>query len=171
MRILLTKLSDRLHALEIVRRDGSGETIELVTREALFHDFLHFAVESALPTQGGFWGALANGKTMADLNDRSGASMREYAATIYAVEGAVGMMTGIVDLPQDQAIAKLRWYHETQGQTPPEWCTEAFVASVRECMRRLQGRWKATPFGGAMEMVWAEAGDDSGASGISLSST
>jgi hypothetical protein len=156
MRIVLTKISDQRHGLELVRRDGSRERIELVTREALFHDFLHYAVESSLPTRKGFWGTLASGKTMADLNDRSGAAVRENAGTLYAVEGAVGLMTGVVDLPEDQAFAKLRWYAESQGQELPAWCTEPFVAEVRELMRRLQGRWKATPYGESMEIAWVE---------------
>jgi hypothetical protein len=156
MRILLTKISDQRHGLEIVRSDGSRERIELVTREALFHDFLHHAVESSLPTQDGFWGALASGKTVSDLNDRTGASVKEIAATLYAVEAAVGMMSGVIDLPQDQAFARLRWYHETQGQVMPKWCTERFVEQVRERMRRLQGRWRATPYGETMEVSWPE---------------
>jgi hypothetical protein len=157
MRILLTKLSDERHALDIVRDDGSRERTELVTREALFHDLLHHAVESSMATQGGFWGTLASGKTMANLNDRTGESVKENAATLYAVEAVVGMMSGIVGLPEDQAFAKLRWYHEMQGVELPSWCTERFTLEVRERMRRLQGEWKATPYGGSMELVWEEA--------------
>ncbi|HMB72218.1 MAG TPA: hypothetical protein VKQ06_01505 [Gammaproteobacteria bacterium] len=156
MRILLTKLSDQRHLLEVVRSDASREAIELVTREALFHDFLHHAVESSMPTQGGFWGALARGKTFADLNDRSGVSMKDAAATLYAVEAAVGMMTGAIDLPADQAWEKLRGYHETQALEMPQWCTESFVADVRERMRQMLGHWKATPYGESMKITWPE---------------
>jgi hypothetical protein len=83
MRIVLTKTSDRRHGLELVRSDGSRESVELVTREALFHDLLHYVVESSLRMQGGFWGTLASGKTMADLNDRPGESVKENADTLY----------------------------------------------------------------------------------------
>lgn len=160
MQILLTKISDQRHALELVRTDGSRETIELVTREALFHDLLHYAVESTLRTQRGFWGTLASGKTMADLNDRTGEAVKENAATLYRVEGIVGAMSNVVAMPVDRAFAKLRWFSETQGQEPPEWCTESFVAEVSERMRRLQGQWKATPYGESMKIVWAEIGPE-----------
>ena len=160
MQISLTKTSAQRHLLEIVRTNGTRETIELVTREALFHDFLHYAVESTLPTQGGFWGTLASGKTMADLNDRSGESVKENAKTLYRVEGIVGVMTNVVGMPVDQALAKLRWFSESQDQEPPEWCTEAFVAEVIERMRRLQGQWKATPYGESMEIDWLETEQD-----------
>lgn len=156
MRIVLTKLSDQQHGLELIRRDGSRESIELVTREALFHDFVHYAVESSMATQGGFWGALASGKTMADLNDRTGAAMQDFAGTLYAVEAWVGMLSGVVGLPEEEAWAKLRWYLEAQEREPPEWCTESFVTGVRECLRRLQGQWKATPYGESMEITWDE---------------
>ena len=158
MRILLTKTSDRHHGLELIRSDGSCESARLVTREALFHDLLHFCVESALPTQAGFWGTLAGGKTLADLNDRSGESVRENAETLYRVEGIVGVMTGVSELPLEQAMAKLRWFSESQGQALPDWCTETFVAEVGGRMRQLLGRWKATPYGESMEIVWPAGG-------------
>ena len=158
MRILLTKISDQRHALEIVRTDGSRETVELVTREALFHDLLHYAVESSLPTQAGFWGTLASGKTMDDLNDRTGESVKENVNTLYLVEGIVGVMSSVTHMPVDQAFAKLLWFSESQGQEPAEWCTESFVAEVSERMRRLQGQWKATAYGESMEIAWIEAG-------------
>lgn len=157
MRILLTKISDQRHALEIVRADASRDATELVTREALFHDFLHFAVESSLPTHNGFWGTLASGKTIADLNDRSGAAVKENIDTLYRVEGIVGAMTSVVEMPLEQAFARLCWFSESQNEAPPHWCTEIFVAEVSERMRRLRGQWRATPYGQAMEIRWPES--------------
>jgi len=122
----------------------------------LFHDLLHYAVESTLSTQRGFWGTLASGKSMADLNGRSGESVKENADTLYVVEGIVGAMSSIVAMPVDQGFAKLRWFSESQGQEPPEWCTESFVVNVSEHMRRLLGRWKATPYGESMRIAWSE---------------
>lgn len=158
MLIRLTRIPNDMHALEIVRSDGSRDRIELVTREALVHDFIHFAVEVSMPTQRGFWGALASGKTFADLNDRSGEAMKDFADTLYGVEAAVGMMTGAIrsGTTAEESVERLRWYHETQEQAVPAWCTETFVTGVRECMRRLEGQWKATPFGETMEVAWDE---------------
>jgi len=159
MRILLTKLSNTHHALEIVRTDGSRDRVELVTRELLFHDLLHYAVESSMGTQVGVWGALASGKTFADLNDRTGAAMRDSAAGLAGVEVVVGMMTGAVKRMETPGgeVAALREYHAALGKELPPWCTEDLVAAVRERMRRLQGHWKATPYGKTMEIAWAEA--------------
>jgi hypothetical protein len=156
MRILLTKISDKQHALEIVRTDGSREAVELVTREFLFHDLLHYAVESSLPTQRGFWGTLAGGKTISDLNDRTAEAVKENADALYLAEGIVGVMSSVVAMPANEAFAKLLWLSTSQGQEQPEWCTERFVADVCERMRSLQGQWKATPYGKSMEIAWIE---------------
>lgn len=162
MKIRLTKISNDKHSLEVVRSDGSRESVELVTREALFHDLLHHAVEAAMGTQGGFWGALAAGKTMADLNDRTGAAMKGRAHALGLVEQAVGMMTGFVNngVPEVEAVAVLRGYHKSMGLEPPAWCNESFVIDVRERMRKLQGHWKATHFGKSMEFEWDETQAD-----------
>lgn len=160
MHILLTKISEDKHSVEITRNDHSRERIELITREALFHDLLHFSVESALPTQGGFWGTLASGKTFSDLNDRSGESTRENAASLHRIEGIVGVMTGIAGMAVQQAYEKLCWFRESQGQAPADWCTMEFVRDVLERMRKLQGQWKATAFGDSMEIVWDEPVSD-----------
>ena len=162
MRIRLTKVSDEQHRLEIERDDGSREAIDLVTREALFHDLLHYAVESAMATQGGFWGALAAGKTMADLNDRSGESMREFAVTLLPVEEAVGMMTGVVrsEDPDALAAATIRRYHESMERPVPAWCSESFVSEVREQMRQLVGRWRAAPYRHSMEIEWPQNAEE-----------
>jgi hypothetical protein len=160
MRILLTKLTNTHHALEIVRTDLSRERAELVTREFLFHDLLHYAVETSLGTQAGFWGALASGKTLADLNDRTGAPMEGLSAGLGMVEIVVGMMTGAVKRTEasgEEVLATLREYHAALGEELPAWCTEDLVSQVREHMRRLQGHWKATPYRSTMEIAWAES--------------
>ena len=161
MRILLTRVSNQNHRLEVVRSDGSGDATELVTREALFHDLLHYAVESSLPTQRGFWGTLASGKTIADLNDRTGESVKDNAETLYRVEGIVGAMTGVVEMPADQALTRLEWFSESQNQQPPDWCNAAFVTEAVETMRQLQGRWRATRFGEPMELEWPDGESES----------
>lgn len=155
MRIVLTKVSDERHTLEIIRSDETRESVELVTREALFHDLLHYAVESCLPSARGFWGTLAAGKTIADLNDRSGAAVKDNAEELYRVEGIVGVMTGVTGMSTDAAFERLRWLCESQNQALPNWCTPAFVTDVFEIIRRLQGRWKATPYGESMEFEWS----------------
>lgn len=158
MRIRLTKLSDRRHRLDILRRDNTSERAELVTRECLLHDFIHFAVEAAMPTQAGFWGSLARGMTLHELNDREAERTRPAAAELLAVEATVGMMTGALKTSDsaDGTFANLRRMFACQGQATPPWCNPAFVDSVVGRLRTLQGHWRATPFGSTMEIDWPE---------------
>src|SRR4051812_28698988 len=96
MRICFHKISDARHALEIVHEDGRRERVECATRSYLIHDFLHYAVESEAKLQGGFWGNLAAGKTLADMNDRTGVALKSAAPEMAVIEQLVGALSGAV---------------------------------------------------------------------------
>ena len=48
----------------------------------------------------------------------------------------------------------MRRFAENLGTPLPAWVTEELVDAVQERMRRLVGHWKATPYGGSMELPW-----------------
>jgi hypothetical protein len=150
MRVRFHKLSDERHALEIVRDDGGCERVECETRSYLFHDFLHFAVESEARLATGFWGSLAAGKTLAALNDRSKpASTPEMAR----IEQVVGMLAGLAKGRSAAEIsAALSSYQELQGDALPGWVTPPFVYGVEERLRQLTGHYRATAYGAVMEL-------------------
>jgi hypothetical protein len=155
MEILLTKVTDERHRLEIVRDDGSREAATLETRSYLLHDLLHLAVEAEAGLTTGFWGCLAGGKTLADMNDRSGVAMKEYAAEMATVEQAVGVLTGAAKgAPAGDVLAGLRRWVEAQGRSPPPWLDEPFIVRVQERMRGLLGHWRATRHGQTMSVRW-----------------
>jgi hypothetical protein len=155
MRILLAKLTSDWHALEIERAGGQRERVELETRSCLLHDLTHLAVEEAAGIEGGFWGSLAAGRTIAEMSQ--GAA---YTGTLLQVERTVAVLQGPAAAQEDPAIVHARILDllAVQGASPPSWFTVPFVARVNERVRRLQGHWKATPFGGSMELTWEEAG-------------
>lgn len=51
---------------------------------------------------------------------------------------------------------------QSLGIALPSWLDDAFVLAVHERMRHLVGRWKATAYGGAMELTWPDPGDPGG---------
>jgi hypothetical protein len=156
VRILFYKTSDERHVLEIVRPDGRRESEDCETRSYLVHDLLHYSVESEARLKGGFWGNLANGKTLADMNDRTGQAMAGASAEMAVIERLVGALSGAVKgRSAREMVAALATYAEALGTTNPAWLTEAFVAAVQERMKKLLGHWKATPYGGAMELDWS----------------
>lgn len=154
MKVIITKLSDTRHQLEIQRADGSRDGRELVTRELLFHDLLHFSVESVGNQPGGFYGRLAAGESLSVLDANGVAAVNDPNSEIAIVERTVGMMTGVLKTPppDEPKLAGIDRTLEGSQMKRPAWFDAAFVAGVREKMRQLQGRWKSVPYGGAMEL-------------------
>jgi hypothetical protein len=154
MRIRFVKTTDEQHTLELDRGDGHGERVLCETRSCLLHDFLHLAVESEAGLSGGFWGKLAAGTTLAAMNDR----MRPATAgdeELIAIERLVGALHAMTKgQTPSEVVAGLRRYAEALETRLPGWLTEELVSRVEERLRRLVGRWKATPYGAKMEVEW-----------------
>lgn len=155
MRILFHKLSDDRHGLEIVRDDGRRERIECETRSFLHHDLVHYALETEASLEGGFWGSVARGRALASANGRVETESPYDTPEMLLVERIVGALsTGLAkDGAPAEIAARLRAYEVALGNEPP-WLTAGLIAAVRERMRRLGGQWKATPFGGTLELPW-----------------
>jgi hypothetical protein len=175
MRIRLTKISDAEHTLELVRHDGMSDSLTLASRSFLWHDLLHYAVETNAGLYQSFWGQLAGGKTLADLHDAihdsihdtmsAGAGTAKVGTSQAAVtEAVVGVLTDVVRqrATPGAAIAGLARLFEAQKRELPIWFSPEFVARVREHMRKLMGQWRAVPYGGDMQLVFPAAAADSG---------
>lgn len=164
MLIRLTKISDLKHRMTAIRADGSRETVELVSRSFLLHDFIHYAVETAARLTGGFWGLLASGKGMGELalamRPAEGIDMRLLASEAATVEAVVGCFTGLAQdrATPEESIDAVRRILEPQGRQPPPWVTLEFAVAVQEKLRRLKGEWKALPYGGTMELQFPADG-------------
>lgn len=155
LRILLHKLTDERHALEIVRDDGRSERIECETRSYLEHDLLHYAVEAGAGLDAGFWGSLAGGRTLGEMNDRSRPEPAYAGPDGMVIERVVGALSSVTKGRTPEALVSgLAHYAESLGQPWPTWLTVPFVEAVQERMRRLVGRWRATPFGRTMDLSW-----------------
>ena len=154
MKIALRKISDERHALDVTRDDHTREHAECESRSLLVHDLLHFAIESEARLTGGFWGNLARGTTLADLK-AIGMTMADAVPEMAMIERIVGALTGAVKGESaSHLVTALRGHAETLDWPMPEWLTEDFVVAVQERMRQLLGRWRATPYGGSMELDW-----------------
>jgi hypothetical protein len=159
VRILLRKLSDDRHVLTIVRDDGLCEEMECETRSYLQHDLLHYATEAEARLEEGFWGNLAKGKTLAQMNDRTGKAMQAEAPQMLLIEQIVGALSGVTKgVSADVVFASFRDSATSAGMVIPAWLTSEFVAAVQERMRRLLGHWKATPYGEVMDLPWPREG-------------
>jgi hypothetical protein len=156
--IVFHKLSDQRHALTIVRPDGSRERIECETRSFLQHDLLHYATEAEAGVDFGFWGRLAAGATLAELNDKALQGSLYGQPQMLVVEQIVGALTGAIKgRAPDDVLDGLQQLAAAQQIPMPAWLTPAFVERVQARMRGLVGRWRATPFGASMTLPWPAA--------------
>lgn len=151
--IRLTRVSPTHHRFEYRRPDGSGETIEMETRSLLFHDLLHFAVETEAGLRGSFYGVLAKIGGYEELSVAGGTALGgEIAITERVVGALTGALRSEADLDAEGFVAQVTEFLDVYEERAPRWLTPGFVLAVRERMRALEGRWKATPFGEAMEL-------------------
>jgi hypothetical protein len=156
VRILFRKIpGERQHELAIVRSDGRRESLLCETRSVLMHDFIHYAVESAAGIEAGFWGLLARGRTLAEMNDRAGLPSAEEAAEMATVERFVGALSGAAkEVPAAELVAGLRRYAGAMDAAVPRWLTEAVVVDAQERLRGLIGAWRAAAAGAAVVLEW-----------------
>jgi hypothetical protein len=151
MRIRLRKISDERHELAISRDAASWETVDCETRSYLTHDLLHYAVELEAGLAAGFWGRLANGATLAEMNDRT----RSMGEDMAAIERVVGVLTASVKgMSATEVVAGMHRFASSMGASVPPWLTDGFVRAVEERMRQLLGRWRATTRGAALDLEW-----------------
>ena len=147
MQIRLTRLTNERHRLELVRDDGTREAHELETRSALLHDLVHYAVETEAGLTASFYGLLASGKTYEALTAEP-SSDPETMQT----EAVVGRLQGIAksdrwaDIDPEAFAQSLIGGMRSLGYEPPAWLSGDLLVRVRESLRRVQGRWRATSF-------------------------
>lgn len=70
---------------------------------------------------------------------------------------AVAVLQGLAKVDQDprELRARIVGSLAPQGESPPPWFADAFVAAVRARLRELLGRWRSTPFGLSLEVTWS----------------
>jgi hypothetical protein len=152
LEVRFTRVSPTHHRFEYRRPDGTGESVDMETRSLLFHDLLHFAVERAAGLRGSFYGILAKVGGYEELRVAGGMAL---GGEIAITERVVGALTGALareDLDDGAFVEQVTEFLEIYDDGAPRWLTPAFIAAVREEMRRLEGCWKATPFGEALAL-------------------
>jgi len=151
--IRLTRISPTHHRFEYRRPDGSGEVIEMETRSTLLHDLLHFALETEAGLRGSFYGILARIGGYEELKVAGGAAL---GGEVAITERIVGALSAALkeDIASGAFVERMREYSQDLGEPAPRWLTPALVDAVRERMRRLEGEWKAIPFGQTLELVF-----------------
>jgi hypothetical protein len=160
VKIRFHKLTDARHDLEVLRPGNASERVACETRSYLAHDFLHYAAETEARLAGGFYGRLAAGCTLAELNHRTRPAMD--SPDMALIEQIVGMLSGSVKgLTPDQMMTVFERFTTASEHELPPWLTADFVERVQQRMRQLQGHFRALAFGSYMELDWPASGPPS----------
>jgi hypothetical protein len=159
MIITLTKLTREKHRMDIARDDGSKESAELETRSLAAHDLLHYAVESAGMIEHGFYGLVAKGKTLAELNDREKMDMgSKHVADsdIGLTEIMVGPLSQLMNDKADesQALRAIEQVCGLQGVKVPPFMSIAWLSGVKKDINNLLRQWHSLRIGGTMQLHW-----------------
>lgn len=150
--IRLRKISPTHHSFAYTKEDGSGKTLELETKTYLFHDLLHFAVETEAQLANSFYGTLAKNGGYSDFQNMNEST--EIRGEGAMTEKIVGALTGVIknDTPREAFLDGIQNWLTATNEQMPTWLTEDFVLTVKEKMRKLIGEWNGTPFGETMEL-------------------
>jgi hypothetical protein len=147
-----TRLAGDSHRFEYRRPDGSGETLELESSGVIFHDLLHFAVETEAGLSGSFYGLVARIGGYAELSVNGGAALGGEIAVTERVVAALAEAAGDEDMDASVVVDQARADFELYGERAPRWLTTDFVAKASQRLRELDDRWRATPVGETMEL-------------------
>lgn len=156
LHLKLTRVSPTHHRLEYVRADGTGESAEIESKSFLFHDFVHFAIETEAKLRGGFFGLLSRGHTYAELSGKAPSEHSTEEALV--IEQAVSITTGIIKkmTTPEEAILAFKGLRNASGKRIPVWYTPVFIERVRERQRHLMGHWNSMRFGETLELQFGK---------------
>ena len=141
MQIAFRKISDRRHAVTVLRDDGSRESIELASKDFLLHDLAHLALELEAGLREGVWGSIARGGSL----DGSGID----GADVSLAERAAGPLQTLI-----RTGASVDVIAEILMRQVPELASRQLAERIHERARRLVGHWKATGYGDEMIVEW-----------------
>ena len=141
LRIEIEKRADGTGLLRCQRSDGSlAWQRQTATSSAHFalHDLTHYAVETVLGYEAGFFGLIGNGW---EIEDTQGKSPRgPLPAEALEVERLVGLF-------DTERASGMTWSAEAFNAFSPRLLTEEQLRCVRECRDELFRRWSAVGTG------------------------
>ncbi len=158
MRLRFKKISPTHHRFEYIRTDGTGETIELETKSFLFHDFLHYSVETEANLKRSFYGLLGEGQTYAVLSGKGAMKQGMGNEEIRMTEIIIGPLTSVIkeNLPPETFLLGMKNILDASELFIPSWLTEDTTLRIQEKFRKTMGAWRGTPFGSTLELAFPE---------------
>jgi hypothetical protein len=159
MRVQFTKRNDGAVVIQFSRPDGST-TWRRYDKHAVFfsyHDLTHFAVETTLGFESGFYGLIAGGWDIADTEGKGPRGKPPLESVL--VEHIVGLFAGErvggnQPLTATEFNKQLRKTAANTGITVEREFTESELTATRGQYRELHDRWASVPNGGKLEVTF-----------------
>ncbi len=159
MEIAIKKHADGGSSLTCTRADGSSSWQNNPGQRGFFfalHDLTHYAVETTLGLDQGFYGLIASGWDIADTTGKgSRGGLPEQAVR---AEHLVGLMdqerAGAVVWTAEQLNEQAGIYFEKAGRPVPPPLEDAALDRIRERMRDLFGQWTRLPAGETLRVAF-----------------
>jgi len=154
LRVQFTKRPDGNVILRCTRKDGSV-TWQRYDKQAAFfshHDLYHYAVETILELRQVFYGLIADGWDIADMDGKGPRGKAPYDAGI--AEYVVGLLTQErVGLAKQLSAAEFNAQLDQMiGQPAKHPLSDVELGAVRNRVSSLFREWAATPPGGMLEL-------------------
>jgi hypothetical protein len=162
--IKFTRKADGTCVFACTRPDGSSTWQRHKTPFYPLHDLAHFAIETTLGLQQGFYGLLASGWNVTDFGNRALPERAQAEAAL--AEATAGLLdqergTGIV-YKADTFNTALRAVMAEMNQPHERLLTDDELDAIRRAFLDLAGRWARTKPGDALalgfDVVSARAG-------------
>lgn len=147
MDLVFTKGAGKLDRLDVIRADGTTETVDCPKQRVIPHDMVHYAVESVLGARG-FLGRVAAGEE-ADVrmvSDPASDGIERLVEVFQGDEWSGGTAT------PEEMIDLYRVTCEARG-CPHLPVDSATIAAVRSRIAVLTATWSALPVGGELRLT------------------
>lgn len=148
VQIEIVKRADGGGVLRCIRPDGSVVWQKQSRHAAHFalHDLTHYAVETVLGFQRGFFGLIAEGWTFDDVTGKGSRGRVPKEAT--EVERIVGLFDG-------ERSVGTEWSVHEFNQDATRELKEDEIRRIRDLRTELFGKWAAVPAGQALALEFA----------------
>jgi hypothetical protein len=155
-----TKRKDGGALLRCIRADGSATRQRQDDSRAAFfplHDLTHYAVETELGFERGFYGLIADGWEMAETTGNGARGpLPDEAIEVEYIVGSLG-----AERLGDSPCAAEEFNHlasafaKTRGRPEPRLLTDAELTRVRSRIAELLMRWRTLPPDSTLELTFA----------------
>lgn len=157
MQIRFQKAKDGSATLSCIRDDGSSTWSNGVQDFFVWHDLIHYAVETTLGCRQAFFGLLASGWNIDDFEKRDPKTGRTppLPAETVGVENIVGLLSSelVGAMPPSHAEFSELLASACAGfDFPPPAVTPEQLDAIRAAVAALHSRWRDLPPGGVLEL-------------------